>query len=93
MSSTSPVDDFPTVGVIGGGQLARMAQQAAIGLGINLRVLAAAPKDSAALVINDVRVGNHDDARAVFAFADGVDVITFDHARAAGQRCGSTSRP
>jgi 5-(carboxyamino)imidazole ribonucleotide synthase len=56
-----------------------MAQQAAIGLGINLRVLAAAPKDSAALVINDVRVGNHDDARAVFAFADGVDVITFDH--------------
>lgn len=79
MSSTSPVDDFPTVGVIGGGQLARMAQQAAIGLGINLRVLAAAPKDSAALVINDVRVGNHDDARAVFAFADGVDVITFDH--------------
>lgn len=79
MSSTSPVDDFPTVGVIGGGQPARMAQQAAIGLGINLRVLAAAPKDSAALVINDVRVGNHDDARAVFAFADGVDVITFDH--------------
>jgi 5-(carboxyamino)imidazole ribonucleotide synthase len=79
VSSTSPVDDFPTVGVIGGGQLARMAQQVAIGLGINLRVLAAAPKDSAALVINDVRVGNHDDARAVFAFADGVDVITFDH--------------
>ena len=79
MSSTSPVDDFPTVGVIGGGQLARMAQQAAIGLGINLRVLAAAPADSAALVINDVRVGNHDDAQAIFAFADGVDVITFDH--------------
>lgn len=79
MSSASSVDDFPTVGIIGGGQLARMAQQAAIALGINIRVLAAAEGDSAALVINDVRVGNHDDPQAVFEFAKGVDVVTFDH--------------
>ena len=79
MSSASSVDDFPTVGIIGGGQLARMAQQAAIALGINIRVLAAAEGDSAALVINDVRVGNHDDPQAVFEFAEGVDVVTFDH--------------
>lgn len=56
-----------------------MAQQAAIALGINIRVLAAAEGDSAALVINDVRVGNHDDPQAVFEFAKGVDVVTFDH--------------
>jgi len=79
VSSASSVDDFPTVGIIGGGQLARMAQQAAIALGINIRVLAAAEGDSAALVINDVRVGNHDDPQAVFEFAEGVDVVTFDH--------------
>lgn len=79
MSSASTVDDFPTVGIIGGGQLARMAQQAAIALGINIRVLAAAEGDSAALVINDVRVGNHDDPQSVFEFAEGVDVVTFDH--------------
>ena len=73
------MDDFPTVGIVGGGQLARMAQQSAIALGVNLRVLAAAAGDSAALVINDVRVGDHDDAAAVLAFADGVDAVTFDH--------------
>lgn len=71
--------DFPTVGVIGGGQLARMMQQAAIGLGINLRVLSTSPNDSAALVINDVRIGAHDDEQAVLNFIDGVDVVTFDH--------------
>jgi 5-(carboxyamino)imidazole ribonucleotide synthase len=73
------IDDFPTVGVIGGGQLARMMQQAAIGLGINLRVLSTDPNDSAALVINDVRIGAHDDEQAVLDFVDGVDVVTFDH--------------
>ncbi len=79
MSPVPQTDDFPTVGIIGGGQLARMAAQSAIALGINLRVLAAADGDSAAVVINDVRVGAHDDPQAVFDFADGVDVVTFDH--------------
>ncbi len=79
MSAVPQADDFPTVGIIGGGQLARMAAQAAIALGVNLRVLAAAEGDSAAVVINDVRVGAHDDPQAVFDFAQGVDVVTFDH--------------
>src|SRR5258705_10224443 len=39
-----------TVGMVGGGQLARMTHQAAIALGTGLRVLAASPEDSAALV-------------------------------------------
>src|SRR5436309_307818 len=41
---------LPVVGMIGGGQLARMTHQAAIALGQSLRVLAAAPDDGAALV-------------------------------------------
>ena len=65
--------------VIGGGQLARMMQQAAIGLGVRIRLLAEGPGVSAAQVIPDHRVGDHtnlDDLRAVAA---GVAVVTFDH--------------
>ena len=41
---------LPVVGMVGGGQLARMTHQAAIGLGQSLRVLAVSEHDSAALV-------------------------------------------
>ena len=71
--------EYPVVGVIGGGQLARMMQQAAIGLGIELKVLSVGPRDSAALVINEVAIGEHTDREAVLQFAKGCDVITFDH--------------
>lgn len=70
---------FPVVGVIGGGQLARMMQPAAIALGVRLRVLAQSPDESAAQVVPDVHLGAHDDAEAVLAFARGCDVVTFDH--------------
>ena len=65
--------------VIGGGQLARMMQQAAIGLGVRIRLLAEGPDVSAAQVIPDHRVGDYtslDDLRAVVT---GVPVVTFDH--------------
>jgi len=65
--------------MIGGGQLARMSQEAALGLGIGLRVLAAGPTESAARGGGDIRWGAHDDADAVAAFAAGCDVVTFDH--------------
>ena len=70
---------FPTVGVIGGGQLARMMQQPAIALGVGLRVLATSMEESAAQVVRDVRLGRHDVLDDVLAFAVGCDVITFDH--------------
>ena len=69
----------PRVGVIGGGQLARMMQPAAINLGIHLRVLSASTTDSAAKVIPDTVVGSHEDWEALKAFALECDVITFDH--------------
>lgn len=69
----------PRVGVIGGGQLARMMQPAAINLGIHLRVLSASATDSAAQVIPDTVVGSHEDWEALKAFALECDVITFDH--------------
>jgi 5-(carboxyamino)imidazole ribonucleotide synthase len=67
------------VGIVGGGQLARMTCQAAIGLGVRVRVLALDAADSAAQVCPDVVLGDHRDLAAVRAFATGCDVLTFDH--------------
>ncbi len=70
---------FPVVGVVGGGQLARMMAGPAIGLGIELRVLARDPHDSAAQVVPGTTVGAEDDLDELRAFAVGCDVLTFDH--------------
>ncbi|GAB2688137.1 5-(carboxyamino)imidazole ribonucleotide synthase [Barrientosiimonas humi] len=70
---------FPVVGIIGGGQLARMAQPPAINLGITLSVLAEADDASAAQVVPSSPVGEHTDTERVREFARGVDVVTFDH--------------
>ncbi len=67
------------VGVIGGGQLARMLQAPAVALGVQLSVLAESPDASAALVIPSAPVGDHTDTEAVCRFAQACDVITFDH--------------
>lgn len=65
--------------MIGGGQLSRMTHQAAIGLGINFRVLALSSDESAAQVVQQVSIGAHDDELAIRAAALEADVITFDH--------------
>ncbi|MCI0690255.1 MAG: 5-(carboxyamino)imidazole ribonucleotide synthase [Sporichthyaceae bacterium] len=70
---------FPVVALIGGGQLARMMQQAAIPLGIRLRLLADRPDDSAAQVTSDVELGDYRDFDALRAVATGSTVLTFDH--------------
>jgi 5-(carboxyamino)imidazole ribonucleotide synthase len=69
----------PTVGMVGAGQLARMTHQAAISLGLTLRVLAESPGDGGALVTPLVEIGAPNDAAAVERFAKGCDVVTFDH--------------
>jgi 5-(carboxyamino)imidazole ribonucleotide synthase len=65
------------VGVIGGGQLARMMIAPAIELGIELKVLAETENCSAAAVAT--LVGDFTDLETVSNFAKTVDVITFDH--------------
>ncbi|USQ77262.1 5-(carboxyamino)imidazole ribonucleotide synthase [Ornithinimicrobium cryptoxanthini] len=70
---------FPVVGIIGGGQLARMSQQPAIALSLTLSVLAESPTAAAALVVPHAPVGDHTDVETVRAFAQDVDVVTFDH--------------
>lgn len=65
------------VGVIGGGQLARMMVPEAIALGLELKVFAEAESMSASLAT--ANVGDYTNAEELGWFADGVDVITFDH--------------
>ncbi|MGB5937124.1 MAG: 5-(carboxyamino)imidazole ribonucleotide synthase [Ornithinimicrobium sp.] len=74
-----PEGGFPVVGIIGGGQLARMCQPPAVGLNLALSVLAESPTAAAALVVPHAPVGSADDMAAVLAFAAGCDVVTFDH--------------
>ncbi len=65
------------VGVIGGGQLARMMTPPAINLGLDLKVLAEAENSSAAMATT--MVGDYTQFEVVAEFAKTVDVITFDH--------------
>jgi 5-(carboxyamino)imidazole ribonucleotide synthase len=65
--------------MIGAGQLARMTHQATIGLGIELRVLAAREDDSAAVVLPGATVGDWHDLDDLDRFASDCDVVTFDH--------------
>ncbi len=66
-----------TIGVIGGGQLARMMIPPAVALGIDIRVLEEAEGMSADLAATGV--GDYRDLDTVLAFAETVDVVTFDH--------------
>ncbi|HEY7176036.1 MAG TPA: 5-(carboxyamino)imidazole ribonucleotide synthase, partial [Micromonosporaceae bacterium] len=75
---------LPVVGMVGGGQLARMTHQAAIALGQSLRILAVSPDDGAALVAADVQIGAHTDLDALRRFAKGCEVVTFDHEHVPG---------
>jgi 5-(carboxyamino)imidazole ribonucleotide synthase len=75
---------MPVVGMVGGGQLARMTQQAAIALGVTLRVLSDSAHASAARVCPDVRIGEHTSLDDLRAFAKGCAVVTFDHEHVPG---------
>lgn len=65
------------VGVIGGGQLARMMIAPAVELGLELRVLA--EEEGMAAGLAATAVGDYRDLDTVRAFAADVDVLTFDH--------------
>ena len=69
---------FPRVGVIGAGQLARMMVAPATALGIDLLLFAQSPEDSGALITHHI-VGDYTDLEALKKFAEGCDVITFEH--------------
>ncbi len=69
----------PALAVVGGGQLARMMAQAAVALGVPLRLLAEGPAVSAAQVVPDTTVGDYRDLDDLRTVAAGCAVVTFDH--------------
>jgi 5-(carboxyamino)imidazole ribonucleotide synthase len=89
----------PVVGMVGAGQLARMTAQAAVGLGIGFRVLAATAGESAAQVCAGTQIGDYRSLDDLLAFGGGCDVVTFDHEHVPGppltalERAGLRVRP
>jgi 5-(carboxyamino)imidazole ribonucleotide synthase len=69
---------FPTVGIIGAGQLARMSVAPATALGVNLLLFAQDKEDSAAQIAPHV-VGDFRDLSDLVDFAKKCDVVTFEH--------------
>ena len=78
-SSARTTSPTAVVGMVGGGQLARMTQQAAIALGIELHVLTPAETDPAIRAGAQFLAGQPDDLDALVALASSTDVVTFDH--------------
>ena len=70
--------NFPIVGVIGAGQLARMMVSPAVDLGISLTFFAGAATESGAQIAPHV-VGKLSDTSAVLEWAAQCDVVTFEH--------------
>ena len=56
-----------------------MMAQAAVALGVPIRLLAEGPDVSAAQVVRDPRVGDYRDLDTLRAVAEGCSVVTFDH--------------
>ena len=69
---------FPTVGIIGAGQLARMSIAPATALGVNLLLFAQNEEDSAAQIAEHV-IGDYRDLSQLLEFAKKCDLITFEH--------------
>lgn len=72
---------FPTVGIIGGGQLAQMLYQSAISLGIETHVFASSTDEAAPRYFRDITRSSTDawSPPEIYHFAQKCDAVTFDH--------------
>jgi 5-(carboxyamino)imidazole ribonucleotide synthase len=67
-----------TIGILGGGQLGRMLSVAASRLGYKTHIYEPGSNPPAADVAHSVTTANYDDSTALTAFAESVDVITYE---------------
>ncbi len=67
-----------TIGILGGGQLGRMLSIAAARLGFKSHIFEPGANPPAGQVANQVTTAAYDDADALKAFAESVDVITYE---------------
>ena len=76
--SNAPLPTGSTIGIIGGGQLGRMLSVAASRLGFKSHIFEPGANPPAAQVADVVTTAGYDDAAALKAFAESVDVITYE---------------
>ena len=69
----------PRLGIIGGGQLAKMIAQAAAQFGCEITVLDRETNGPASRVVDQVLVGNWDDPAMLLQLAQRVDVVTLEN--------------
>ena len=67
-----------TIGIIGGGQLARMLATAAAELGFKINIYCPDRDCPAAQVANKTVLGNYDDNEKLVAFAKNINVLTYE---------------
>jgi 5-(carboxyamino)imidazole ribonucleotide synthase len=67
-----------TLGILGGGQLARMLALAAADLGLRAHIFAPEPDSPAFDVAARHTVGDYEDEAALARFADAVDIVTYE---------------
>ena len=85
MRIARPLPPGATVGILGGGQLARMLSLAAARLGINCHIYAP-EADSPAFAVSAARTtAAYDDVKALEAFAASVDVVTYEFENVPGE--------
>lgn len=77
-NSSDPILPGATIGVLGGGQLGRMFSIAARRLGYRVHTLAPEQDTPAGQISDHEVVAAYDDLDAVRAFAQNVDVVTFE---------------
>ena len=75
---TEPLPYGATIGILGGGQLGRMLSVAAARLGYRTHIYEPGANPPAADVARATTTAPYDDKAALAAFADAVDVITYE---------------
>ncbi len=75
------ITKMPTVGILGGGQLAQMLYQSAISLGIEAHVFASVTDEAAPKYFRDVTRASSESwtPPEIYHFAQKCDAVTFDH--------------
>ena len=74
----NPLPQGATIGILGGGQLGRMLSVAASRLGLNTHIFEPGANPPAGQVAQWVTMASYDDGEALRAFAQSVDVITYE---------------
>ncbi len=75
---SDPLHPGQTIGILGGGQLGRMLSMAAARLGLKVHIFEPGANPPAGETAHRLTTASYDDAEALAAFADSVDVVTYE---------------